>query len=463
MNIIRCDLQDYLVWKWRPDDAPLNSTTRENAIRLGSSLRVKDGEVAVFVYKQDNGTLMDFIMGPYDGIIKTKNLPILTNIMGIAWGGASPFQADIYFINLAGNVQIKFGVPYFDVVDPRFLDFVVPVAAAGKITFNITDYKAFIKLNRMQNFTLENFKSQVEDAVKRRVKAIVSNAPVDFGFPLVQIERKIDEINDRIYDKLKEDFEEDFGVNLKRLDLSRLEPDKESEGWHLLREVTAKAQRDTILAQNEINIRNLEDTQRINAQNMEESLRIQREETQRAQRLTTETQFIGAHALDRQADVLQSAAENLGQMGSMNLGGGQGGGFNAAGMMAGMAVGGAVGTQMAGMMNNMGAAMNGAYQGMQPGMPGQQMPPVPGAGPTNVPIWMIAVNGNQSGPFSVDQLRQLLAGGSFTPDTYVWRQGMANWELARNVAELAVVFAAPTAPPPPPMPPVPPVPPVSQP
>ena len=37
---------------------------KENAIRYGSSLRVKDGEVAVFVYPGENGN-QDFIEGPF--------------------------------------------------------------------------------------------------------------------------------------------------------------------------------------------------------------------------------------------------------------------------------------------------------------------------------------------------------------------------------------------------------------
>ena len=51
MDVIRCDEQEYLVWKWRPA-GEANSSKKENAIRYGSSLRVKDGEIAVFVYKQ---------------------------------------------------------------------------------------------------------------------------------------------------------------------------------------------------------------------------------------------------------------------------------------------------------------------------------------------------------------------------------------------------------------------------
>lgn len=45
MDVIRCDEQEYLVWKWRPS-GEANSTHKENAIRYGSSLRVKEGEVA---------------------------------------------------------------------------------------------------------------------------------------------------------------------------------------------------------------------------------------------------------------------------------------------------------------------------------------------------------------------------------------------------------------------------------
>ena len=145
MDVIRCDEQEYLVWKWRPS-GEANTTKKENSIRFGSSLRVKDGEMAVFVYQQKDGSMQDYIVGPYDQTIKTANFPILTNIVGAAFGGASPFQAEIYFINLSGNIQVKFGIPYFDVFDPRFMDFGVPMAVRGTITFNITDYQAFIKL-----------------------------------------------------------------------------------------------------------------------------------------------------------------------------------------------------------------------------------------------------------------------------------------------------------------------------
>lgn len=434
MDVIRCDEQEYLVWKWRPS-GEANSTKKENAIRYGSSLRVKDGELAVFVYKKE-GENQDFIIGPHDQTIKTANFPILTSIVGSAFGGASPFQAEIYFINLSGNVQIKFGIPYFDIFDPRFADFAVPMAVRGTLTFNLTDYKAFIKLNRLINFELDDFKKQIKDAVTKYIKGVVANIPADNQIPVLQMERKIFEINDLVGKYLGPRLETDFGVNMKAFDIANIEADKESEGYTELRKVTADQTTKTITAQTDVGIKNMQDTQEINAQNMEETLRIQREEAQRAQKLQTEGMNMSAHQLNQQTDVAKTAAESLGKMGS---GGGSGGGgtMDPGSMMASMAMGGAVGSGMAGAIGGMMGGMND---------PKQTPPPPPQV------QYSISIDGKQSGPFGWQQLQQMVQNGQLNKDTYVWKQGMAGWELAGNVQELNNLFQANVSPPPPPAP-----------
>jgi membrane protease subunit (stomatin/prohibitin family) len=436
MDVIRCDEQEYLVWKWRPS-GDANSTKKENAIRYGSSLRVKDGELAVFVYKQQSGENQDFIIGPHDQTIKTANFPILTTIVGTAFGGASPFQAEIYFINLSGNIQIRFGIPYFDVFDPRFMDFAVPMAVRGTLTFNITDYKGFIKLNRLINFELEDFKKQVKDAITKYIKGVVTNIPADNGIPVLQMERKILEINDLVSSYLGTRLEADFGVNMKGLDIATIEVDKESEGFAELRKVTSEQATKTTIAQTDIGIKNLADTQEINAENMSESLRIQREEAQRAQKLQTEGQNMSAHQLNQQSKVAQTAAESMGKMGGGGSGKGGGGMMDPGSMMASMAMGGAVGSGMAG-------AVGGMMQGMNEQ---KQTPP-----PPPLVQYNISVNGVQSGPFGWEQLKQMVEAGQITKGTHVWKQGMAGWELASDVEELASLFGAVPPPPPPPAP-----------
>ena len=384
---------------------------------------------------QQNATLQDFIEGPYDQTIKTGNFPVLANLVGIAWGGESPFQAEVYFINLAGNNQIRFGVPYFDVFDPRLPDHGIPVCVRGMITFNITDYRGFIKLNRLIEFDLDRFYEQIRAALVRYVKSVITNVPRALNIPLVQMETQILEISQKVQVFLAPRLKEDFGVNLKSIDISAIEIDKDSPYYAEVRQLTAGNTARTMNAQTDVNIRNLVDMQAINSENVSENLRIQREELQRAQRLQTEMNFLGAHSLDQQAEVLKTAAGSLGQMGTMNIGNGESGGLNPVGMMAGMMMGGAMGQQMAGMMSQMG-------QTVQRGM--NTPPPMPDV------QYYTSVNGKQTGPFTIQQLQMMASNGQLTKQSYVWKQGMANWDFAENIPEVATLFSVNTPPPPPP-------------
>ena len=414
MDEIRCDEPSYLIWKWHPSGARLSENQRENSIRWGSSLRVKDGEVAVFVYKQKDGTMQDFIVGPFDETIKTKNFPVLASIVGLAYEGGTPFQAEIYFINLARIIQVKFAVPFFDVYDPRFADFGVPVAVRGTVSFGIADYREFIKLHRLSSFNLEDFQRQIRDAVNRYVKDVVANAPAAHNIPVVQIESKTGQINDVVEYDLGERLKETFGVTVSGIDIGNIEIDKTSEGYRQLMSVT----RDITAAKTQAE-----------TEDYIEKLRIQREESRYALHKQTQSANIGAYQVEKQAEVGVAGAEALGQMGAngagdVSIGGGDSTGFNMAAMMASMAVGGAVGQNIAGAMNNMMGGMSGAVP-----------PPVPTV------AYHVAVNGQATGPYDMETLKQMVISGTVTKDSLLWKQGMANWERVETVDALKDAFA----------------------
>ena len=418
MDEIRCDEPSYLIWKWHPAGAQPGNNNRENAIRWGSSLRVKDGEVAVFVYNQKNGVMQDYIEGPYDEIIKTENLPVLASIIGLAYDGGTPFQAEVYFINLARIIQVKFGVPFFDIYDSRFADFGVPVAVRGTVSFRIADYREFIKLHRLNSFRLDDFQKQIRDAVSRYVKDTVANTPAANNIPVIQIETKTAQINDVVEYDISERLKEGFGVLVSGVDIGAIEIDKSSEGYRQLMAVTKDITAAKIEAE---------------TQDYVERLRIQREEGQYAMHKQTQTANIGAFQVEKQAEVGIAGAQALGQMGAngagdVNLSGG-GEGFNMAAMMASMAVGGAVGQNIAGAMNNMMGGIN------QQTAPGAVPPPIPTA------AYHVAVNGQATGPFALSTLAQMTANGQLTGDSLVWKNGMAQWEKAIVVDELKGLFS----------------------
>ena len=348
---------------------------------------------------------------------------------------APPFQAEVYFINLAQIIQVRFGVPYFDVYDPRFEDFGVPVAIRGTISFKISEYREFVKLHRLNDFNLDAFQTQIRDAVCRYVKDTVANAPAANNIPLVQIETKTAQINDIIEYDLGERLKDTFGVTVSGIDIGAIELDKSSDGYRQLMSVTKDLAGATAKAEAEAKIKDIHDKQRIEVEHYEGTLRIQREEGQYAQHKQTQSSNLGAFQVEKQAEVGVAGANALGQMGAngagdVNLGSG-GDGFNMAAMMASMAVGGAVGQNIAGTMNNMMGSMN------------QQA--VPGSVPPSIPVvaYHVAVNGQATGPFDLNTLQQMAVAGQLTASSLVWKVGMPEWVRAETVDELKGFFMPP--------------------
>lgn len=360
--------------------------------------------------------------------------------------------------NLCKGSQLNFAIPYFDVFDPRLQDYGVPVSVHGAVVYAIEDMDLFHSVNRNEGYSDETFKNKLRGQLTKFIKSVVSNAPSDAQIPVVQIERKIFEISELIQQRVTPQVEKLFGITIRSLDITGINVDKESRGYRELKALTADLEKERMMAQHNAQISNFnlnndlqqdmlkkqselnldamgrkqeldlggqEELQRMNLENQRETMRIQREEMQRASRLQTEQTFMGAHQANLNAGVLNNATDN---------------GINAFRQQT-----------MGGGMNNMGQ-MGGAPQ-----MPGQKgmggAPQMPGMGAAVPQVqYYIGINGQQYGPCDWNKLQQLVQQGQLTQQSYVWKNGMAQWEFAGNVAELAPLFQG-TAPQMPGMPP----------
>jgi membrane protease subunit (stomatin/prohibitin family) len=83
------------------------------------------------------------------------------------------------------------------------------------------------------------------------------------------------------------------------------------------------------------------------------------------------------------------------------------------------------------------------------GLTGMAAPPPP----PSAAAWHITENGQNLGPYSVEQLAQAAQQRVLTPTTLVWSAGMSGWLPAGQVPQLAALFAPAPPPPPPPPPP----------
>ena len=501
MDAIRCDEKDFLIWKWRPAGQEANSTKKENAIRTGSSISVRPGQAAVFLYQQKEGEY-DVIKGPYNDIIKTENLPILSSIIGAAYAGGTPFQAEIYYFNLARGMEIPFTIPYFTVRpgEPEFkVGYDQQVSIKGTLAFQVSPQKEYIKFLFEawggNDTTLAELESKLKSLLTQEVKQIVANAPKDTGIFVLHFNELIGEMGQYILARLQNKIAERFGVLATDVTISDIRFDDECEGYLKLKRITEQAhtfnlenektallshqiQRETM--RTDADIRNMS-AQRMATMQMdhqEDMMARMREETQFAQHqqtlaaaqqatlmnqaaanranmaseaalhrsnLASESAYFNAHQINVQGDVMKTGLNNMGEMGAINLGGGNGH-MNPAGMMTSMMMGKAVASQMGSMMSGMGSAINQsaqqqAPQQTPPQMPGQTPPPMPNIAPQVQ--YYINVNNQQFGPCDMNTLMQMARTGQINAQTMAWCEGMPGWATIGSIPGLTQLFQAP--------------------
>ena len=347
--------------------------------------------------------------------------------------------------NLSKGSQVNFAIPFFDVFDPRLQDYGVPVSVHGTIVYSIDDMDLFHQINKNEAYSNETFQAKLRGTVTKFVKGVVTNAPIDAQIPVVQLERRILDISNLVQQYVTPQVERLFGITIRQLDVTNIMVNKDSRGYRELKALTADLEKERVMAQHNANISNFnlqnslnqdqlkmqsslnldamkrqqelnlggqEQLQDMNLENQRETMRIQREEMQRASRLQTEQTFLGAHQADLNAGVQTAQAKAQAQQ------------------------------------RMFGAPMPGV-----PPMPGMSgMPQMPGADPQV--SYMVGVNGQQYGPCNWSQLQQMAQQGILTHQTYVWKQGMAQWQMAGEVQELTPLFqgSMPQMPGVPPMP-----------
>lgn len=53
----------------------------------------------------------------------------------------------------------------------------------------------------------------------------------------------------------------------------------------------------------------------------------------------------------------------------------------------------------------------------------------------------ITINGQTIGPFDLNVINQIMLSGQVKKETFVWKSGMANWNLIENVNEVLRLIA----------------------
>ncbi len=111
---------------------------KDNVIKKGSSLTVRESQAAVFC---DKGKTADvFGAGTYR--LNTDSLPIVSKLLAWKYGFETPFKSEIYFINLKEIAGIRWGTSNPVPVQTEYG--IIRLRGNGAYSFKITDPALFL-------------------------------------------------------------------------------------------------------------------------------------------------------------------------------------------------------------------------------------------------------------------------------------------------------------------------------
>ena len=201
--------------KYEGDDKTLVYKSPIEDFNTTTQLIVHESQEAIFF--RDGQALDTF--GPGRHTLETQNIPLLKKIINIPTDGKTPFHCEVYFINKAAALDVKWGTTSkFEVLDPKF--FVqLNVGASGAMEFKIKDSRKFlIKLVGTQKvINTTNVVEYFKEKIVMKVKANLSKVMSEVSY--VVVNQHLEEISEALKTKLDEEMDE-YGITVMNFYLS---------------------------------------------------------------------------------------------------------------------------------------------------------------------------------------------------------------------------------------------------
>ena len=165
------DTRDTMVWRF---------DRRDQAIKYGAKLTVREGQAAVFIHE---GQLADvFQPGLYQ--LETNNMPIMTTLQHWDHGFSSPFKSEVYFVNTTRFNDQKWGTKNPIMArDPEFGP--VRLRAFGTYSMRVSDPGKFLKeiVGTDGEFTADEVSNQIRNIIVQEASQVLAKS----GIPVLDM------------------------------------------------------------------------------------------------------------------------------------------------------------------------------------------------------------------------------------------------------------------------------------
>ena len=225
VDVVKCDFApNVLAWKFPSSE--LSSWTQLIVSESQEALLLKEGKA----------------VGPFSAgrhVLSSDNYPLLNSLLKIPFG-RSPYTAEVWFVQKAFNLSIKWGTPTaMQLEDPKY-HIMLPVRAFGQYGVAIDNCAKFlIKLNgTLPAFTTSTLTSYFKGIIATQTQNLISQYLVQKEISILHIAAHLDEISNHLQEKLSQ-FTENYGIKIVNFAVNSITTDENDPAVKKLREVLA--------------------------------------------------------------------------------------------------------------------------------------------------------------------------------------------------------------------------------
>lgn len=136
--------------------------------------------------------------------LETANIPLLSRIINIPFGGKSPFIAEIWYVNKISSLDIKWGTATpIQLQDPKYGVF-LPLRSHGQFGIRIVDSSRFLTslVGTLPAFDKENLIRYFRGMYLTKVKDTISSYLVKKHISVLEINAFLEEMSDESKEKM---------------------------------------------------------------------------------------------------------------------------------------------------------------------------------------------------------------------------------------------------------------------
>jgi membrane protease subunit (stomatin/prohibitin family) len=173
--------------------------------------------------------------------LSTENLPLLRTLIGVPFGGKSPFTAEVWYVNRVTNLDVRWGTPdSIQLQDPKY-GVMVPVRAFGQYGIRITEPKKFLLklVGTLPGFDADTLADYFRGAFITRIKTEIANAITRAGVSILEINTQLGTLSEALKTSLSEDMAE-YGVGLAQFNIHSINVPEDDAAVKTLKAALAK-------------------------------------------------------------------------------------------------------------------------------------------------------------------------------------------------------------------------------